>query len=831
MFIRDEEQRSAKGLADLLDYMALVEDGIVLTSTGVYLAGWEIAGPDMDAMPLEDSWQMADRIAGKLRLGAGWTVQCDQIRGEYREYCPEAQNWPDAVSALIDEERRERFLIEGEAVTRLSRYYLTLAYEPALQSNKRSARWVFSADDSERPGPSEKAQRFFTKNLTEVELLLRANLPGVRRLKSYSAPVGDTEQTFCELLRYIRRCVTAEDYPFAVPDTPMFLNQYLAAEDFTGGAEPELGDPLNEILPGKYIRVLSIDSFPAQSFAGIMREVDAVPFDFRFSQQGRLLEELEAKAEHEKAKGGWGGKKTTLGQKLKKTPPPHVDAVASEMENDAARAASLAEHGKEINMRYHGKILVVERDPERLRQAVEALARVVKFTCGFNCRLETVNAVAAWLGSLPGMQYKDRRKFIVTTQNFVHMMPLSAPWRGHRYNPSTKFFPPNTPPLFYAVTSGGTPYRFHPHVEDVGHQLVIGPTGSGKTVWLAFGISQFFRYENAQVFAFDKKRTLYTLTKAMGGEFYDISRDGETQLCPLQVLETPGDRAWAAQWIELLLEQNDLRVTPVIRNEISVAVEDLSCAPRRSLTDFQMAIANRDVKEALQFYLGGILDGERDGISMSRFCTFEMDELYRMDKRLMNGALFYIFSRIRRRLTSSVPTLVTVDEFREALEHPMAAKAFDDFLFEGRKLNMAVWVVIQELEKVLRSPLKGAVLQQCFTKVCLPNPQAILEAAEAYEQLGLNARDRGAIAHGHPKSHYYVATSEGKRMIALELGPLALSFLASSSDREREMVDRLMTQYGSAWPVSWLQQRGLQEWAARLAEATDSAAEEAAMYA
>ena len=831
MMIRDEEQRSAKGLSDLLDYMALVEDGVILTSTGVYLAGWEIAGPDMDAMLLAEAWQMADRIARKLRLGAGWTVQCDQIRGEYYEYCPESPYWPDAVSALLDEERRNRFLVKGEAATRLGRYYLTLAYEPALQSSKRAARWVFSVDDSERPGPGEKALRLFQKTVTDVEVLLSANLAGVRRMKSYLAPVGESAQTFCELLRYIRRCVTGEDYPFAVPETPIFLNQYLAAEDLTGGAEPELGDPLNEILPGKYIRVLSIDSFPAQSFAGIMREVDAVPFNFRFAQQGRLMEELEAKEEHEKNRGGWGGKKTTLGQKLKKTPPPHVDSVALEMENDAARAASLAEHGRETNMRYHGKLIVMEASLDRLRQAVEALSRVVKFTCGFNCRLETVNAVAAWLGSLPGMQYKDRRKFIVTTQNFVHMMPLSAPWRGHRCNPSTKFFPPDTPPLFYAVTSGGTPYRFHPYVEDVGHQLVIGPTGSGKTVWLAFAIAQFFRYQNAQVFAFDKKRTLYTLTKAMGGEFYDIGRDGKTQLCPLQILEPPRDRAWAAQWIELLLEQNDLRVTPAIRNEIAIAIEDLSCTPRRSLTDFQMAIADRTVKEALQFYVGGILDGERDGISMNRFCTFEMDELYRMDKRLMNGALFYIFSRIRRRLSSGVPTLVTVDEFREALEHPMAAKAFDDFLFEGRKLNMAVWVVVQELEKVLRSPMKGAVLQQCFTKVCLPNPQAILEAGGAYEQLGLNARDRSAIAQGQPKSHYYVATPEGKRMISLELGPVALSFLAASNDRDQELVDRLIAQYGSTWPVAWLQKRELPGWAARLAEITDPAAEEAALYA
>jgi len=82
----------------------------------------------------------------------------------------------------------------------------------------------------------------------------------------------------------------------------------------------------------------------------------------------------------------------------------------------------------------------------------------------------------------------------------------------------------------------------------------------------------------------------------------------------------------------------------------------------------------------------------------------------------MNGALFYIFERIKRRLSSDVPTFMFVDEFRAALSHPLAAKAFEEYLFEGRKLNLAVWLVVQELSRTLASPLKGAVLEQTGDK-------------------------------------------------------------------------------------------------------------------
>src|SRR6201999_931404 len=109
---------------------------------------------------------------------------------------------------------------------------------------------------------------------------------------------------------------------------------------------------------------------------------------------------------------------------------------------------------------------VMESDPVRLKQTVDALVRIVRVQCGFSCRIETINAVAAWLATIPGQHYKDKRQFTVTTTNVVHMLPLCSPFRGRAVNPSP-FFSSNTPPLFYALTSGGTPYRFHPYVSDV----------------------------------------------------------------------------------------------------------------------------------------------------------------------------------------------------------------------------------------------------------------------------------------------------------------------------------------------------------------------------
>ena len=111
---------------------------------------------------------------------------------------------------------------------------------------------------------------------------------------------------------------------------------------------------------------------------------------------------------------------------------------------------------------------------------------------------ETINAVDAWLGSLPGHVYANVRQPPISTLNLAHMIPLSAVWAGESRDAHF-----DAPPLLFGKTEGSTPFRFCLHVGDVGHTLVVGPTGAGKSVLLALMALQFRRYAGAQVFAFD----------------------------------------------------------------------------------------------------------------------------------------------------------------------------------------------------------------------------------------------------------------------------------------------------------------------------------------
>ena len=141
MFLQPEARREAKGLSDLIDYFGLAADGVVLTTTGIYLAAWEFAGPDMDSLPVAECFAMADQLARHFALGPGWYLQSDLIRGEYAEYIRAKAEWPDPLTALIDEERENRFLLSGvDGATMLSRRFFCLAYESSERGMKAASR-------------------------------------------------------------------------------------------------------------------------------------------------------------------------------------------------------------------------------------------------------------------------------------------------------------------------------------------------------------------------------------------------------------------------------------------------------------------------------------------------------------------------------------------------------------------------------------------------------------------------------------------------------------------------------------------------------------------
>ena len=190
--------------------------------------------------------------------------------------------------------------------------------------------------------------------------------------------------------------------------------------------------------------------------------------------------------------------------------------------------------------------------PFVMRNAEAAAKQIEKAinNAGFTARVESLNTMDALIGSLPGHGVQNVRWPYVSVFNLAHLIPTSSIWTGDEKAPCP-MYPALSPALMHCVTKGHTPFRLNLHARDVGHTIIFGPTGKGKSTLLALIIAQPCRYRDMSIFVFDKGMSLYPLTTACGGSHYTIAGDDESlAFCPLQFLETPSDKAWALEWID-----------------------------------------------------------------------------------------------------------------------------------------------------------------------------------------------------------------------------------------------------------------------------------------
>jgi len=806
-----EHRRQALGLADLLLYDSLIDDGVLLLQDGALLAGWSFRGPDMASATHDEMATLSARLSSILRLGSGWMIQCDAIRSLAPGY-PEPGHFPDIATRVIDAERREQFMAEGAHFE--SDYFLTLTYLPPPATEEKVKGWLFDGIKSHKT-EALKALEYFLMRVAHFEDVF-SSLFSVVRLR---ASTHEDDLGYCgthdALLRYVHRSIIGIDHPYAQPDIPILLNQVLASQDFVGGIEPRIGE--------KHLRIVAIDGFPKASYPSMLGVLDGLPIEFRWNTRAILMDPEEARSFLDKTRKKWKSRIRGFKDTLFRTETGPVNLHAQEMALDAEEAMSVASSGDVQFAFYSSNVVCADKDEERLEESVGLVTKTIR-NAGYSARIETVNAVEAWRGSLPGDGYSNVRQVVLHTMNLADVLPITSVWAGRPRNPSP-LMPANSPPLLYAATSGATPFRFNLHVSDLGHTLMVGPPGSGKSTALALVVAQWFRYPRAQVFAFDKGRSLYVLSRAAEGEFYELGGQGEhLAFCPLKTLEDSSDVAWAADWLAKLCELNGLEpITPEHRNAIANAVKLMRQADlqNRTLTDFCATVQNLEIRQALELYtLGGawgqLLDAKDDSVGSSRFMVFEMEKLMtsgETNEKAVTAVLLYLFRRIEKRLDGS-PTLIPLDEAWIYLRHALFRDYLRDWLKTLRKKNAAVLLATQNLSDIFNSQIRDVVLESCPTKVLLPNAEATNPASRGfYEAVGLNQREIEIVQTALPKRQYYVVSTEGRRLISLGLGGVALSFVGVNGQEEREKVDRLIAAHPDNWRERWLRERGLEDWA------------------
>ncbi|MDQ7250552.1 conjugal transfer protein TrbE [Dongia sedimenti] len=799
-----EYRTKADRLADHLPWAALVAPGIVLNKDGSFQRTFRFRGPDLESATEAELIAVSARANNVFRrFGSGWALffEAERVRSQNYPW----SEFPDPASWLVDEERRAAF--DGRrGEHHESRFHLTLLYLPQPDAQARLGQSLMEGGTNQQGREWRAELAVFTTETDRAFDLLSGFLPEIAALDS------------AETLTYLHNTVSTRRHPVSVPETPIYLDALLVDTALSGGVEPMLGD--------HHIRSLTVLGFPNLTRPGLLDALNHLGFGYRWMTRYLALDRTDATKLLTRIRRQWFNKRKSVAALLREVlynqPSTLLDSDAENKAADADQALQ-ALGGDDIGFGYLTTTITVS-DPDRAEaeRRIREVERVLH-GLGLTAIRESVNAVEAWLGSLPGHVYANVRQPPVHTLNLAHLMPLSALWAGPERNGHL-----GGPPLLMAETSGSTPFRLSTHIGDVGHMLVVGPTGAGKSVLLALMALQFRRYPGSQVFVFDKGLSARAAVLAMGGQHHRLGSGAENEALafqPLRGIERPEERSWAAEWIAALLIHENMTVTPEIKDTIWSALGSLASAPieERTLTGLVSLLQSNALKAALNPYtlegpFGRLLDAAEGEFSLGGVQCFETEELMR-SAGAVAPVLTYLFHRLEERFNGR-PTLLVLDEAWIYLDHPLFAARIREWLKVLRKKNVAVLFATQSLADIASSPIAPAIIESCPQRIFLPNDRAIEPQSRViYERFGLNARQIELVATATPKRDYHLQSRRGNRLFQLGLGPIALALCGTSDPVAQKLIDAVLEQHGSEnFLRAFLEAKGL-DWAASLAEA------------
>tara|TARA_R110002096_G_scaffold425908_3_gene635023 strand:- start:4605 stop:7022 length:2418 start_codon:yes stop_codon:yes gene_type:complete len=791
-----EYKSKHSSLSDHLPWGALLAPGTLVNKDGSFLSVIRFRGPDIDsAMDRERQNLTAQINQGLMSLGSGWAVYAECNRRRAADY--PAGNFANPLAWLIDSERRSAFQDQS---TYLTEYYLTLQFMPPTDRDRRMEDYIVEKKASDKKLDRSLDLNVFRKAVHDFIGLVRPFLKDVDLL--------DDEA----LLTYLHSTISTKAHGITAPDIPIYIDAYLNDSSFLPGLKPMLGD--------KYLRTLSVKAYPAEVFPQMLDVLNSLPFTFRQVTRFIFLSKEEASSEISSRQKRWHAGRKSIGALIGEFVTGaesrfiNMEAVSKTEQLDAAKIEIGT--GRIAYGYMTTTASVLHEDEHEADHRIAEIENILT-VAGFPCFIETVNAVEAWLSSIPGMARPNVRRPLISSINLSRIMPTSAVWAGT----GNKHL--GGPPLMRAVTGGSTPFDLSTHVGDIGHTLVVGPTGAGKSTLLAFMAMQHLRYKNARVIAFDKGNSIKAATYGVEGAFYDLGSVKGPSFQPLRHVDDEQTKVWAQDWILMLLEQENLEITPQIKELVWDSLLQLGAtsSPHRTLSTFMTMIQSHEVRDAIRPYtsegaFGHLLDASHDDIELNDWQAFEMEEVMKMG-RVLPGILAYLFHLIERQLDVSKSTMIILDEAWVFLDNEYFENIIREWLKVLRKKNAFVIFATQNLVDFASSAIGPVISGNVPTRIYLPNSDAQEPAAEKfYQDMGLNDRQIEILATATSKRHYYLTSPLGTRLFELGLSDLALTFCGASGDASQDDQEKILKNGGN-FAIEMCRTQGL-DWAVKILE-------------
>lgn len=785
-----------------IPFETLIEDGVIMNKNNGFQSTFKVRFFDLDYLNKEDITLIQERLNNAYkRLPDGYTIHFEVQRNKSDKYPTKNLKNKPYPTQIIDKLRENSVKKEIFYVTE---YYITVTYVITNNTENKIENLLLSSKSVLRKKNQETKEELlaeFRNNLKEFKATIELF---AEQIKTASISIELLKNE--ELLGFLYTTINmSKKEKIKVPESRMFLDEYLTVSNITNSEITKFND--------EYLKVITINIFPDEVIPRVFNDLENLNFEFRYVTRFIMLSKEEALSILKNFRIYYNAKMKSFFQwfieAATQREVTNVDTTAIEKMNEVDVATNELKTGNLAYGYYTFSFIIKDKNLEELDKKIQQVKKILNFY-DFVAGEDKYNTIDTLFGAIPGNVVNNVRKAPMNTYLLAGIMPMSSIYTGNKENKHLKDIA-----LFTTKTSKELFY-FNLHNRDIGHTLIVGPTGAGKSFLLSMIAANFLKYDyrkiyeekiikkEAQIFFFDKDASSRVLTYLSGGKFYDLGNN-EVAFQPLKNIDNISEREFALNWILSILEQEGISSDARTRTIVWDALNTLASVKveSRTLSNLTAYLQSQIIKEALYIYCGNeaygqYFDNNIDNISNNNFITFEMGDVMNKPK-VIAPLLDYIFHKIETEKLDGTPSLIILDESWLFLKNEKMREKIEEWLRVLRKKNTSVIFATQSLTEISNSPIFAPIVDACKTQIFLPNEKAISTWLELYKKFNLTEREIQEINDSIMKQDYLVKTPDGSRLFQINPSSIEIAYLGSSSKNDQNKIIEMKNKVDSLY--------------------------------
>jgi len=707
---------------DLIPYSSHFSNDTVIDKDGNFIAVWKIEGVGFEANEEDEIVLLGENLNMIFKAFATEPVAFYHHNIRHQTSIKMASQFSNSFLKEIDELYYKGFDKDNLKVNSL---YFTLVFQPFAGNRiKKSAFKNMSFINKQ----NELIIQY--KQFKEYCSRLESNLSKFKPTRLIAYEIDDKK--YSQILEFFSYLLSGKWQKVYI--NPTQIDEYMTAQ-------------LNEIIFGKdtiqlnsndgskkFARIIEIKDYTNETFAGILDILMYQNIDYIATHSFSLVPQYEAKA--------------AISKQEKQLVASSDDGLRQLDELTWAKDELIS--GNISFGKYHFSILVFGSTLEQVQKNTNLIITALN-DMGFGVSIANIALTASFFAQLPCNFYLRPRVSLISSKNFssfvsFHNFPIGKKEQNCWGNAITALKSTNGTPYYlnFHETTGKSDFN----EKHLGNTLIVGASGSGKTVLQLFLADQMMKYaakdsfdersdiKNFTLVFFDKDRGAHANVLACGGQYFAIKNGMPTGFNPFMCDNTPEKVSFLYSLMSLLVGR---ALTPVEEDELSRAIKSVLDMPlllrKHGITKLIQHLSVDNSKDDTLYRrlrnwskegaYGWVFDNSEDSFIFDESTNiYGIDGTEFLDEAVVSAPIcLYLFERINE-LIDGRRFILNIDECWKWIEDPTVAKVVRDKLKTIRKLNGLIEMATQSPEDFLRNPIARAVVEQSATLIFLPNPKA-----------------------------------------------------------------------------------------------------------